>query len=342
MFSRRRRKATPLFLLFLCSLAPQARATSGDLLRGNELKKAEEVLSRLHHLQEAAETQDDSRAPRREFYTRLVSKADALHEGNLKTDLLTAALLYVAADEARRGANTTAPDCEREQREAYRRLCSQTRPADRAQFLRAKARLHTRWAEALLRRLRGARDAGTLAALDEVRAARDLDADLAARAVSALRTLGSLTHSLTPQEDEAGEPARPRASFDQLSDNLAGAFGTLDASLASLPRGRLYNLLRNARNSYRDGLYWHGKTLRRRSPVVSVNSLDARDELEAMRLDASAVDGAALGNWRSAERFTKRAAELVEGYARRATQRTSDAAGREPRAQTPLDAAAAL
>lgn len=311
MFSRHRRKAFLFLPLLLCSLAPRAGATPGDLMRGNELKKAEEVLSRLRHLEEAAGARDDSRAPAREFYTRLVSKADALTEGNLKTDLLTAALLYVAADEARRGSNSPAPDCEREQREAYRRLCLQTRPGDRAQFLRAKARLHTRWAEAALRRLRGARDAALLAALEEIRAARELDHALAARAVSALKTLAALTRSLTPPVDEAGELTRPRASLGQLSDDFAEAFGKLDAALASLPRGRLYNLLRNARNSYRDGLYWHGKTPHGRPPVVSVNSLSGRDALQEMRLDASAVDGTVLANWRSAERFTKRAEEFL-------------------------------
>lgn len=312
MFSRHRRKAFPfLLLVLLCSLARQADATTGDVMRGHALKKAEEVLSRLRHLEEAVGTQDDSRAPRWEFYSRLVSKADALPEGNLKTDLLTAALLYVAADEARRGATSQAPVCEREQREAYRQLCLQTRPADRAQFLRAKARLHTRWAEASLRRLRGASDAAMLAALEEVRDARDFDSELAARAVSALKNLAALAHSLAPRANDAGEPTRPRASFNQLSGDFAEAFGTLDASLASLPRGRLYNLLRNARNSYRDGLYWHGKTTQRRSLVVPVNALDARDDLEVLRLDASAVDAAALANWRSAERFTKRAEEFI-------------------------------
>jgi hypothetical protein len=323
MFSRHRRKATLLFPLLLCALAPQARATSGDALRGNEVKKAEEVLSRLLHLEEAVRTRDDSGAPAREFYFRLVSKADALPEGNLKTDLLTAALLYVAAAEARRGADSHAPVCEREQREAYRRLCHQTRPADRAQFLRAKARLHTRWAEASLRRLRGARDAATLAALEEVRAERDLDAALAARAVSALKALAALARELTPPEDEAGEMTLPRARSGRLSGGFAEAFDTLDAALASLPRGRLYNLLRNARDSYRDGLYWHGKTLRSRSRVVSVNSLDERDELKASRLDAPDVERAVLANWRSAGRFTKRAEEFVEERGRRAALRRS-------------------
>jgi hypothetical protein len=311
MFSRHRRKATLLSLLLLCPLAPKAGATPGDVMRGSELKKAEEVLSRLHHLEEADGTQDASRAPRREFYSRLVSKAEALNEGSLKTDLLTAALLYVAADEARRGANSPAPDCEREQREAYRRLCLQTRPADRAQLLRAKARLHTRWAEASLRHLRGSRDAATLAALEEVRAARALDEALAARAVSALNSLAALARALTPLEDEAGELTLPRASSGRLSEGFGEAFDTLDAALASLPRGRLYNLLRNARNSYRDGLYWHGKTPQRRSRVVSVNSLDARDESELVRLDGPDADRAALANWRSAERFTRRAEEFI-------------------------------
>jgi len=90
----------------------------------------------------------------------------------------------------------------------------------------------------------------------------------------------------------------------------------LDAALAALPRGRLYNLLRNARDSYRDGLYWHGKTLPGRSSVISVHALNARDGLKEMRLDASAVDTTVLANWRSAERFTKRAEEFIEGKSR--------------------------
>ena len=332
MYSRRfRGTALPfLFLLLLCSLAPHVRANSGPELRGGEIKKAEGVIARLRHLEEAAGAPDGSRAFGAlvsEFYPELQSKAARLPDGDLRTDLLTAALLYEAAAEASRHAGAPALVCGRELRDSYRVLCLENPSGDRAQFLRAKARLHARWAEAALRYLRGARDADTLHVLNEVRAARDVDGVLAMRAVAALKTLAARVRALTPDEDAEGRAARARFSFDQLSDDFAENLAIVDGVLASLPRGRVYDLLRNARNSYRDGLYWCGKTAQRRSLVVSAKSFDAADALAEMRLDALAVDNTVLGNWRSADRFTKKAEKVLEEGAHRATLRRSETFG---------------
>ncbi|MCA1632177.1 MAG: hypothetical protein LC802_00310 [Acidobacteria bacterium] len=330
MFSRRFRRTTLPFLLLLL-LCSHARADSGPELRGGEIKKAEDVMARLWRLEEAAGAPDGSRAFGalvRDFYPELQRKIEGLPEGDLRTDLLTAALLYETAAKATRRAGASMPVCGRELRDSYRKLCLENSSGDRAQFLRAKARLHARWAEAALRHLRGARDTATLDALNEMRASRDVDGVLGVRAIAALKTLAARARALTSDEDSERRTARVRFSFDQISDGFNEELATVDGVLASLPRGRVYDLLRNARNSYRDGLYWSGKTFQRRAPVLSANSFDATDELTKMRLDASTVDHTVLGNWLSADRFTKRAEKVLEEGARRSALRPSDTLGR--------------
>jgi hypothetical protein len=306
----------PSLLFLLCSLAPHARAESGLRSKGGELKKAEEVLAQLRRMEGLDGAPDGSRAysaAGRQAYAELLSKVAALHGGDVKTDLLMAALLFEAAFSARRNADAPAQDCGRELRDAYRKLCLENRGA-RAEFLRAKARLHARWAEAVLRHLRGDRDAATLHALAEVRAARDFDAALAALAIRALNNLSAQVRALTPPEDSERGWMGGRVPFSQPSDAFAEMLDAVDSALASLARGRVYNLLRNARNSYRDGLYWLGKTLQRRSLVVSIESFDSTSELRQMRLDALNVDSTVLANWRSAERFTRKAEQVSKGF----------------------------
>src|SRR5205823_14512711 len=106
-------------------------------------------------LEEAAASRDPDayRRASGKLYPGLFVNVSELREGDLKTDLATAVTLYESAYRTRRAAASTAPDCASELRETYFRLCLEN-AGDRTGLLRAKARLHARWAEAELRYLR--------------------------------------------------------------------------------------------------------------------------------------------------------------------------------------------
>jgi hypothetical protein len=279
-----------LLCLFVFAAGREARAARVEgATRAKDLKRAEAVISKLRRL-EAAAVSSESAALRKaasKLYPGLFSAVSKLQESDLKTDLSTAASLYdsAARDEGLRGA----PDCEHELRNSYSRLCKETAAstdAGRMHILAAKARLHTRWAEAELRYARGERDASTLEALNVVRAERSTDIALAKEALRALK-----------ESSDASAPA------DQLEE-AAGI-------LASLPRGQIYTLLRNALDASRDALYWQHKTLPSRALVVNVNSYASPDPLRIIDARAGDADRAALGNQRAALRFIKRAEEAL-------------------------------
>jgi hypothetical protein len=160
-------------------------------------------------------------------------------------------------------------------------------PDGRADLLAAKARLHTRFAEAELKHARGARDGATLETLDRIRAERSTDIALAREALRALKEL-------------TGTPA----DSDKLEE--------VGLILASLPRGQVYTLLRNAFDASRDALCWQNNSLPSRALVVDVNSYASPDPLRIIDARADDADRAALSNQRAALRFIKRAEEAIE------------------------------
>jgi len=112
---------------------------------GKELRQAETVLFKLRRLEAAAasETPGAFAKAARGLYPGLFESVSKLREGDLKTDLSTAAALYESALRAAGGA-----DCARELREAYAGMCSEAR-GERAGLRRAKARLHAGRADAV-------------------------------------------------------------------------------------------------------------------------------------------------------------------------------------------------
>ncbi|MFL6333591.1 MAG: hypothetical protein ACJ754_09815 [Pyrinomonadaceae bacterium] len=269
-----------------------ARAAPGgkDLQKG--LKKAEAVLSKLRRLEETNGQEGFVKAARR-LYPELFAKVSALREGGLKTELTTAVVLYESSLRAARpGAK---PDCARELRESYVRLCFETVAGGRAAFLRAKAALHVSRAEAELLYARGERGTATLDALALIRAERDTDRALISDALQSLKELIAASSS--------SDNARP--TFD-----VAGRLEAVDRVLASLPRDRSCQLLREARDAFRDGLYWQLKAAPALALVIDASSYTPRGELPRLGLRADDATRTAQANLRAALKFISKAEEL--------------------------------
>jgi uncharacterized coiled-coil protein SlyX len=279
-----------LLCLFVFAAGRDARAARVEgAPRAKDLKRAEAVISKLRRLEEAAVSSESAalRKAASKLYPDLFTTVSKLRESDLKTDLSTAASLYDSA--ARDASLRVAPDCERELRDSYSRLCREaatSTDAGRTRLLAAKARLHTRWAEAELRYARGERDAATLEALNVVCAERSTDIALAEEALRALK--------------ESSDASAPDDRLEEAA-----------VILASLPRGQIYTLLRNALDASRDALYWQYKTLPSRSLFVSVNSYASPDPLRILDARADDADRAALGNQRAAQRFIRRAEDVL-------------------------------
>jgi hypothetical protein len=331
-------------LLFFCLLAfagRAARAATHDGAPGDkELRRAEAVISKLRRLEEAAAATDagdaaafDEAAKR--LYPSLFISVAALPDGDLKTELSTAASLYESARGAR--AVASRPDCSRELRRSYFRLCLES--ADRARLTRAEAALHARRAQALLLYARGDRAAATLDALAELRAERATDLSLAEEALDALKELaGSQTETRTSDQLADAQPSKQASdgrqseqtsaaqssgetsaaqSSGQISDRsgareLSPSLEQVDRLLASLPRTRVRQLLANARDAFRDGLFWQLKSLPSRSLVVSADSFTDPERLRPLDLSADDASRTALENLRAARNFIKRAEAAIE------------------------------
>ena len=258
------------------------------------LKRAEVVISKLRRLEEASATADRDAFAKaaRKLYPGLFSKVSALGDGGLKTELTTAVVLYESSLRAARQGG--APDCSRELRESYARLCFETREGGGAAFMRAKALLHTRRAEAELLYARGERGAATLDAVALIRAERDTDRALAS---DALRSLKELVAAST-----SGDAACPTV-------DVAGGLEAFERVLASLPRDRPHQLLREARDALRDGLYWRRKAAPALALLIDAGSFTPRGELPRMGLRADDATHAAQANLRAALKFIGRAEE---------------------------------
>lgn len=280
------RTVLPLTLLFLSVFSSGVEARAAN---AKELKSAEVAITKLKRLEEAAASREPGalRKAASKVYPGLFSSVSKLKDSNLKTDLSTAVALYDSA--ARDAGGHVTLDCSRELRDSYSRLCREAAASSdkgRADLLAAKARLHTRFAEAELRHARGARDEATLETLRRIREERSTDIALAREALRALKEL-------------TGTPA----DTDRLEE--------VGLILASLPRGQVYTLLRNAFDASRDALCWQNRTLPSRALVVDVNSYASPDPLRVLDTRADEADRAALANRLAAGRFTKRAEESL-------------------------------
>jgi hypothetical protein len=291
------RRVALLTLLCLLVFAGRAAHASaqGKALSGKELKKAEALLSKLRRLEEA--DPDSFTKAAAKLYPGLYASVSGLRDGDLKTDLSTAVALYESALRAGLEGGGAASDCARELRETYARLCRES-AGRRVGLLRAKARLHARRAEAELLYARGERGDATLEALSAIRAERATDRALAEEALYVLEELAT----------KAGDT---RAAAGRV-ENLTDRFEQLDRILASLPFNRSRRLLGEARDAFRDGLYWQLKAAPARALVVNANSFAEYDALPPLGLRADDADRTALANLRAALKFIGKAKEEIE------------------------------
>jgi hypothetical protein len=278
-----------------------------------DARKAETVVAKLRLL-DAAAASGDAEAYRKlagRLFPGLFVSVSELREGDLKTDLSTAVAFYESALRARGRAT----DCERELRESYFRLCRENK-GDRAALLVAKARLHECWAEAELNYLRGARDAATLDTLALVRAERSTDRSLATEALRALKELAENLDAASPGGRPSSSTEQRFSSADEsakrLAENFSDPLEQVNRILASLPRGAAYTVLGNARDAFRDGLYWQLKTLPANALVVNANSFADPDPLRQVDLNPDAAARAAADNLRAARKFLRRAEEELK------------------------------
>ncbi|HEX3559111.1 MAG TPA: hypothetical protein VHU19_07900 [Pyrinomonadaceae bacterium] len=320
-------KLTALALLCLLAFAVNAAraATPGPAPGDKDLKKAEAVLSKLLRLEEsaAARGSDAFDGVAKKIYPGLFVAVAELRDDGLKTELATAASFYEAVYRTR--GDASAPDCSRELRQSYFRLCRES--GDRAGLLRAKAALHTRRAVVALRYARGERDAATLDALAEIRAERSTDLALAEETLRALKELADEVSAPVAVADAASDSfaaaggrvatraaatSRPYENLSPSLEELSSSLEEVDRLLASLPRTHVRQLLGNARDAFRDGLFWQLKTLPSRALVVSAQSFADPNPLLRFNLDAEDASRAALQNLRAAQKFIGKAEAVIE------------------------------
>lgn len=292
----RRAFSLTLFSLLVFAAGGAARAANEVQESKKNLKRAESVLSKLRRLEEASATADPNTFNKaaRKLYPEIFSKVSALREGGLKTELTTAVFLYESSLRAARQGGGGALDCSRELRDSDARLCFETSDGGRAAFLRAKALLHVSRAQAELLYARGERGAATLDTVSHIRVERDTDRALAS---DALQTLKELVAASSSNGD-----ARPAL-------DIASRLEAFDRVLASLPRDRAHQLLRGARDAFRDGLYWQHKAAPALALAIDAGSFTPRGELPRLRLRADDATHAAQANLRTALKFISKAEE---------------------------------
>lgn len=313
--SRAARARAPLSFACLIgfALTLQAEGAAPPALREKDVRRAEKIVAKLRLLDEAAAARDGAREFRglaAKFYPGLFMSVADMRRSDLKTDLDTAVFLYAEVGRVWFTAGNSPADCGRQRRDIYLPLCLELRGGTTRQLLLSKARLHTRWAAAVVKNYRGEPDAETLRSLAAMRAARDGDSLIAARAVEALKALERLVNAVPTYADRGGQRASSGAGFDYPEGEFGDALQCAGALIHSLPRGPAYYSLSNAWRSFKDGQFWHRKVYQSKKLVVSANGFE-RDSLEDLRLDAAQVSHTVSANWEAAIRYTRLAEQSL-------------------------------
>lgn len=301
--------------LFALASAGVRAASSDDLLREQDVKRGERIISKLREM-ESARLESTVAGNGRRLFEKISGSlfvwVAGLRASDLKTDLTTAVFLYQEATHLVHDANDTKLDCQDELRESYAKLCRENQPSTHADFLRAKAQLHLRWAEAVIRNYLGQRDDATLSLLEEMRRERSFDLKLAESGLLALRSLEKEIHAHSTLAEFEEQRTLSRVPFERLAADISVALSRVDRVLGSLSRSQLFYPLYHARNAYSDGLFWWQKTVGRNQLVVNINSFKEPEALTSSRLKADEVDYAVVINWRNAIRHTRAVADAIE------------------------------
>jgi hypothetical protein len=286
--------------------------------REKDAQRAEKVLAKLRLLDAAAEAREDGgdfhRLARKLYPGLFVTVAD-MRPGDLKTDLDTAVFLYEDVGRAWSSSGASTADCERERPDLYRPLCLRLGGGTARQLLLAKARLHARWAEAVVRAYRGEGGGETSRLLSDMRAARSHDILIAARVTETLKTLELMVNAPSTYADYQEQRAAAKVSFETLEAGFGDALDRAEVLLGWMPRSPAYYHIARAERSYRDGLFWYRKTRASRTMVVSAATAFERDPLQDLRLDAERVGYTAVVNWKAAAKYTRLARQSLSAAA---------------------------
>jgi hypothetical protein len=307
-----------LLLIFLCAISLTSAHARGSLpeinLREKDVRKGELIIRQLRRLEQLAAGSPDFKTYRalvNKIYPNLFVKVSELRDSDLKTDLTTAVFLYEEALQRLRDSNSTKLNCHDELRDIYAKACIENESKTAAELLWAKARLHTHWANAVIKYHLGIKDALTMAALEEIRRERQNDLALAERALAALKTLESDICAYSSLAEFEEQKALAKVSFERLSQEVSEVLRAVDVILQSLPRSSLFYPLYHARNSYNDGVFWWQKTFRQESLVVNANSFNETGE-KLFSLDLNVSNYTVVINWRKAIRQTRQAENIIE------------------------------
>ena len=307
----------------LClAFASRADGVAATLAVGEkDVRRAEKVVAKLRLLDEAAARDDADalRARAAKLYPGLFVAVADMRASDLKTDLDTAVFLYervVRTWFAAGAASLVAADCAGERPDIYRPLCHELRGGTARQLLLSKARLHVRWAEAVVKTFRGCGDADTSRALSEMKAARDNDLVIAARIVETLKHLERVVNAPATYAEYQERGAASQVSSDKLEGQCSDALDLVSALLSSMPRSPAFYQLAVARRGYGDGLFWQRKVSESKKTVVSAHAF-TRDPLQDLRMDANQVGYVAVTNWKSALKHTRMAERAISGSPRR-------------------------
>ena len=276
-------------------------------LRERDVRRAEKVIAKLRLLDGAAAASDGASEFHKlaaKFYPDLFVTVADMRRSDLKTDLDTAVFLYAEVNRTWLTAGNSSADCGRQRRDIYLPLCLDLRGGTTRQLLVSKARLHTRWAEAIVKNYRGEPDAETSRSLAAMKAARENDLVIAARVIDTLKTLERLVNAVPAYADRDGQRVSSGIGFDRLDREFGDALQYAGALIYSLPRGPAYYSLSNAWRSFKDGQFWYHKVHQSKKLVVSANGFE-RDSLADLRLDAAQVSHTVVANWEAAIRYTR-------------------------------------
>ncbi|MDT7605456.1 MAG: hypothetical protein QOF61_3453 [Acidobacteriota bacterium] len=312
-------RALVIFLLII-SAAPRALAADPprDTLSASSRTRAEKLLAELATLDvpptPGVSAFDARRAGK--VAAQVYVRAQGLPDGDLKTDLATAARFYERAFTRELVPRDATPDasndavCGRERPGAYRRLCAALSGRDMISLLLAKGRLHAGWARALVA---DRADASVVAStLEEMRAERVLDAVLARQALVALRELEATVNAPPTLADFEAERRIGKVSPAEFSRLLDAASRVVKQSLAWLPESPLKCEIENAFHSYADGLWWWQRTDRPLVVKVAGNKFAEQDFAAMSHLPDVQLGYNAIVNLRHARDYTRHAEALLD------------------------------
>jgi hypothetical protein len=314
-----------VIVLLLVSATSHARAAdpAREQLSAASLARAGKLLAELAKL-DATQLASASAADARragKLAAQIYGRAqEELPEGDLRTDLSTAARFYeraYARQPSTRAASPTDSECAGERPGAYRRLCATASGREMVTLLLAKGRLHADWARAFVADAEGA-GAGVAGTIAEMRSERVLDAVLARQALVALDELEKVTNAPATLADFETERQIGKVSPTDFSRRLDAAARTIRQSLAWLPESALKSDIDNAFESYADALWWWQRAERPLVVNVAGNNFVAHDFAAMSRVPDTQLGYNAVANLRHARAYARHAASLLDAQLSRA------------------------